>query len=110
MPGTLFHQNATAMCPHGGQTSVIPTNTRVLVSGMPVTLASDTCMVAGCAFTVGTKPQPCTTVRWLVPAARVMVMGQPVILNTSTSLCFSADQIPAGPAVVAATQTRALGE
>jgi len=35
------------------------------------------------------KPQPCIRVQWLVPAARVLVNGQPVLLQTSTGLCLS---------------------
>ncbi len=110
MPGPLFHAGATAMCPHGGQVTDIPSSPRVMVGGMPVATMADLCTVAGCAFTVPPgKPQPCVLVRWLVPAARVTVMGQPVILQTSTGLCQSADQIPNGPPIIAATQVRVMG-
>ena len=52
----------------------------------------------GCAFTVPpSKPQPCLKVQWLVPAARVLVGGQPAILQSSSGLCLSAEQIPQGP-------------
>jgi hypothetical protein len=109
MPGTLFHVGATAMCPHGGQVSTISTNTRVLVSGQPVATMADTYLVAGCPFTIPPKPQPCVKVQWLVPAARVLVSGQPPILQTSTGICQSAEQIPQGPPIVVATQIRASG-
>lgn len=110
MPGMLFHVGATAMCPHGGQVSVISTNTRVLASGQPVATMADTYLVAVCAFTVPTgKPQPCVKVQWTVPAQRVLVNGQPVILNSSTGICQSAEQIPQGPPIVAATQIRVSG-
>jgi hypothetical protein len=109
MPGPIFHVGATAICPHGGQVQTISSNARVLVGGMPAATLADTYLVAGCVFTVGPKPQPCVRVQWLVPAVRVTVMGQPVILQTSTGLCFSAEQIPQGPPAVLVTQPRVVG-
>lgn len=110
MPGPLFHVGATAMCPHAGQVQVISTNTRVMVNGMPVATMGDTYLVAGCPFTVPPgKPQPCIKVQWLVPATRVLVNGQPAILQTSTGICQSAEQIPQGPPTVVATQPRVIG-
>jgi uncharacterized Zn-binding protein involved in type VI secretion len=109
MPGPLFHVGASAICPHGGQITVISSNTRVLVSGMPVATLADTGMVAGCIFTIpGPKPQPCVTARWLVPATRVLINGQPALIQTSTGLCQSAEQIPQGPPTIVATQTRVI--
>ncbi len=111
MPGPLFHVGAAAICPHAGQVSVMSTNTRVLVSGQPVATFGDTYTVAGCVFTVPPgKPQPCVKVQWLVPATRVLVNGQPAILQTSVGLCQSAEQIPAGPPTVIATQPRVIGQ
>ncbi len=110
MPGPLYHVGAAAICPHGGQVTVISTNARVLVSGMPVATMADSCMVAGCAFTVPPgKPQPCLRVQWLVPATRILVNGQPVLLQTSTGLCLSPEQIPQGPPTVITTQPRVVG-
>jgi hypothetical protein len=109
MPGPLYHVNASTMCPHGGQVTVISTNTRVLVSGMPVVTAGDLATIVGCAFAVGTKPQPCFTIQWLMPATRVMVNGQPAILQTTPALCKSAEQIPQGPPTVVTNQTRVIG-
>lgn len=110
MPGPLFHVGATAICPHAGQVQVISTNTRVMVNGMPVATMGDTYLVAGCPFTVPPgKPQPCVKVQWLVPATRVFVNGQPAILQTSTGLCQSAEQIPQGPPTIVATQPRVVG-
>ncbi len=98
------------MCPHGGQVAAVSSNTRVLVMGMPVTTMADLYTVAGCAFTIpGPKPQPCIKVQWLTPSARILVNGQPVILQASTGLCQSAEQIPQGPPIVVATQTRVMG-
>ncbi len=109
MPGFLMHVGSSAICPHSGQVSIISTNGRVLVSGQPVAVLSDNYLVSGCPFTVPNKPQPCVKVQWLVPASRVLVGGQPVILQTSTGMCQSAEQIPQGAPTVIATQTRASG-
>ncbi len=110
MPGFLYAVGASATCPHGGQVQFQPTNTKVLANGVPVATMADIFVVAGCAFTVPPgKPQPCVKVLWTVPAARVLINGQPAILQTSTGLCQSAEQIPQGPPLVSATQTKVLG-
>lgn len=109
MPGFLLHVGAVAMCPHGGQMSIISSNTRVLVGGQPVATLADTYMIAGCAFTIP-PPQPCVMVKWLSQATRVLVSGTPVILQNSVGLCQSAGQIPAGPPNVVMTQVRVKGE
>jgi hypothetical protein len=105
----IFHVGATAICPHGGQVATISTNARVLVNSMPAATMADQFMVAGCAFNVSGAPHPCMTVQFLVPALRVMVMGQPVILQTSPSLAKAADQAPQGPAAMLVVQPRVQG-
>jgi hypothetical protein len=109
----LQHVGLTAICPHGSPINVVSTNIRVKVMGQPVALLGDMYMVAGCPFQiplgVGTKPQPCLTVQWLMPAMRVRVMGKPVLLKNSVGLCFSPEQIPQGPPSVQLTQIRVRG-
>jgi hypothetical protein len=109
MAGQLLHVGATILCPHAGQASIISTNTRVKVSGQAVAVLNDTTTIAGCAFTVGTVPQPCIKVQWLVPAVRVKVNGQAALLSTSSGLCQSATQVPQGPPQVVVTQMRVRG-
>jgi len=110
MGTALFHVGGQAMCPHGGQVSTIPSSPRVTVGGQPVATLGDTYLVAGCAFTVPpAKPQPCLKVQWLTPAMRVMVGGQPVILQSSNGLCLSAEQIPQGPPSIVMSQLRVMG-
>jgi uncharacterized Zn-binding protein involved in type VI secretion len=109
MPGFLYHVGATAICPHGGQITVASSNARVLVNGMPVATIADTYPIAGCVFTLPAgKPQPCILARYLVPAARVVINGQPALIQTSTGLCQSAEQIPQGPPSILVTQTRVV--
>lgn len=107
MPGELVQVGATIQCPHGGQATIAPSNQRVKAGGASVALMSDTTTVAGCAFTApGPKPQPCMKVQWLVPATRVKVTGQPVLVKSSSGLCQSAEQIPQGPPSIQVTQLR----
>lgn len=111
MPGMLLHVGATVTCVHGaGQATIVPSNTRVMVGGQPVAVLTDTTTVAGCPFQIpigtGTKPQPCVTIKWLVPATRVMVMQKPALIQTSSGLCQSAEQIPQGAPIVSVTQMR----
>lgn len=109
MPGPVFHVGAVATCPHLGQVTTVPGNPRVTVSGMPVATMSDQFLVAGCIFTVGSKAQPCVKVQWLAPAARVKVMGVPVILAPGPGVCQSIEQIPQGPPAVMTVQPRVTG-
>jgi hypothetical protein len=109
VPGPLFHVSAVAICPHGGQVTTIPVAPRVTVMGNPVATTGDVYLVAGCIFTVGPKPQPCVTVRWPAPAARVKAMGLPVVVAPGPGLCLSAEQIPGGPPTILTVQPRVTG-
>jgi hypothetical protein len=110
MPGYILHVGVTSICPHGGQVTIITTNGRVFLGGQPAATQSDTYTVTGCAFTVPPgKPQPCILVRWMVPAMRVHVGGSPVILQDSTGICQSPEQIPQGPPTVITSQVRVKG-
>lgn len=110
MPGLVMHVGATVNCPHTAPAQTVSSNSRVLVSGAQVATIADQTTVSGCPFVVGTKPQPCVIVQWSVPAARVMVNGQPALLSTSPGLCKSAEQIPQGLALVTATQARVVAQ
>lgn len=113
MADFLVVTSATATCPHGGTVTIASSNTRVRAGDAPVATAADTFTVSGCPFQIplgaGTKPQPCVTLRWVAPAVRIRVGGQPAILQTSGAISLSAEQIPQGPPSVASTQTRVRG-
>ena len=111
MPGFLLHTNAVVQCTHGIPAQIPPVQPRVVVSGQPVATMASQILIAGCPFTIpGPKPQPCVTVKWLMPAARVLVMGQPALVQPTPGvghgLCLSAEQIPNGPPMVSAMQPR----
>jgi hypothetical protein len=108
MPAPIVAVGAVIQCPHGGMGQLIPSSPRVLAGGTPVGTLADQYLIAGCAFSPG-APHPCVRIQWVVPAARVMAGGVPVILQSSVGLCQAADQAPQGPAVVSFTQPRVLG-
>jgi hypothetical protein len=109
MPGPLAHVGNLTLCTHGIPATVVPTNTRVLVGGQPVTTMSDQYLIAGCPFMAGPVPMPCVRIQWLVPAMRVLVNGSPALLQTSVGLCMSAQQTPNGPPTVPVNQPRVIG-
>lgn len=114
MGSPLLHVGATVLCTHAAQATISPSNTRVKVGGQLVAVLSDLTSVAGCPFQVpvgvGTKPQPCVTIRWVSAATRVKVGGQPALLQSSSGICQSAEQIPQGPPNVAQAQIRVTGQ
>jgi hypothetical protein len=75
---------------------------------MPAATLADQGLVAGCVFNVSGKPQPCVTTRWIAGATRVMSNGVPLLINPPVAICLSADQIPGGPPIIAASQTRVI--
>jgi hypothetical protein len=113
MPGYLVVTSATINCTHAAPVTIVSSNTRVKAGGAFVATMADTYTVSGCPFQVpvgaGTKPQPCVTLRWIAVATRVRVGGQFAVLQSSSAICLSAEQIPQGPPTVAATQVRVKG-
>lgn len=109
MSDYVLHVGITAQCPHAGNISVVSGNNNVKVSGQSVATQNDNYPIAGCPFMVGNKPQPCVNVKWIVPATRVKVNNQPVILKNSTGICLSAEQAPQGPPNIIVTQMRVKG-
>ena len=114
MPGFVLHVGAQVSCLHQIP-ATIPPAARVFVSGMLVTTAPVLPVPPGCPFQIpvppGTKPQPCTTIKWANLSSRVLVMGQPLLLQAPPGPgvggggCLSA-AIPNGPPTVKAMQAR----
>ena len=104
MPGPILHLGATVMCAHGGQAMPTAPVPRVLVSGQPVATIAAPYTVAGCPFVPPGGNGPCVTAQWTVSAARVQVLGQPVVIAAGMSTC-----VPTGtPLVPAAFQPRVV--
>ncbi len=113
MSSPIVTTSSTLICTHGASVSIVSANTRVKAGGSSVALMSDTYTVSGCPFQIpigtGTKPQPCVTLQWVAPATRVRVNGTPVIVQSSSAICQSAEQIPQGPPTVVVAELRVKG-
>lgn len=111
MADLLLHLGASIRCAHatGLATMQPPALARVKASGVAVATQADSFLIAGCPFTVASKPQPCVSIRWVVPALRVRVNRSPVLLQSSRGVCQSAEQAPQGPPVATSTQPRVRG-
>ncbi|BDA84745.1 hypothetical protein Sa4125_22870 [Aureimonas sp. SA4125] len=106
MPGFVLHVGATVLCSHAGQAQPTTPVPRVLVGGQPVVTIAAPWVVAGC--TMPPPPAgngPCVTAQFVSAALRVTALGQPVLLQTSQSLC-----VPTGtPLMPVVTQIRVMG-
>lgn len=101
MPGFLLHEGATVMCSHGGQAMPTVPSPAVSVLGMPVGLASDPWVVAGCPGIPPPVP-PCVTAQWVVGTVRVTSFGQPLAIFGGVAVC-----VPTGtPLVPVESQVR----
>ena len=96
----VITSQTTVMCGHGGSATLVPTNMRVRIAGIPVAVASDQHVVAGCALASGGSV-PCTTLTWSVPAVRVKAGGVPVLVQTSVPMGI-------GPGLVTVGQVRVM--
>jgi hypothetical protein len=110
MPGHILDGAATIQCSHAAPATLAASGARLLFARMPAALAGDEASVAGCPFQVpagaATKPQPCATIAWTVPATRVRSGGKFVLLNPSPSLCRSGEGIVQGAGNALRHQTR----
>ena len=104
MPGFIVHVGATVLCSHGGQATPTVPFPRVTVSGQPVVTIAGPYVVAGCSMPPPPAGNgPCVTGQWLVGTTRVFAGGQPLVVQSSTSVCA-----PTGtPMIIAVTQVRA---
>lgn len=105
----LLTAASTMMCPHGGTVMATPGATQAQ-AGAPVLRGSDTFSIAGCAFVIGTAPNPCVSVNWVQTATRVSHGGDLVLNEASVGLCVSAAQAPQGAVIIAATQPLVSGQ
>jgi hypothetical protein len=109
MTEPMVQVGATGMCPHGGPLQIVPSQVKVLLGGQPAATASDTFTITGCAFTLpnGT-PSPCVTATFR-PAVKVMLGGNPAVLQSGGLICQSAAQLPQGPPTVTVAQLKVTG-
>jgi hypothetical protein len=105
--GQALIASSVMMCPHGGTVTPIPSSSTT-VGGVPIVVASDNFMIAGCSLTsVGS---PCVLVQWIVPSASTTANGAALLTTDSVGLCISAAGAPQGSVVIAAAgQARVTG-
>ncbi|MGW2253952.1 hypothetical protein ACWCXH_27720 [Kitasatospora sp. NPDC001660] len=114
MPGLMLHSGALIMCAHppGVANIPVPSQERVLVALQPVATVADTLLVAGCALSAS-GGSPCTALTWLQVSTRVLVDGQPVLLQPgpppSTGAAIAIGSPPPNPPLVQAMQIRVWG-
>jgi hypothetical protein len=108
VPG-LLTTASTLMCPHGGMVIGIPSSARVTVAGAPMVLATDTFIVAGCAF-APVVPHPCVLVEWQLTAQRTTSGGVATLTDASVGFCKAADGAVQGPVLIQATQQRSTSQ
>lgn len=103
MPGMLVQVGAQVLCSHGGQATPTVPNPRVTLGGAPSVLITSPYVIAGCTFPPPPAANgPCVTGQWLTGTTRVLSNGQPLLVQSSTSVCA-----PTGtPMMIAVTQVR----
>jgi hypothetical protein len=106
----LLNTSSILMCPHGGTVSAITSNTRVNVGGGPAVLSTDTFVIAGCPFVIGTVPHPCMQVQWVQPDARNQVNSTFTLSESSVGLCVAADMSAQGTVLINFTQAQVSGQ
>lgn len=106
---SLLNKSTVMMCPHGGQVSIVTTNTKSSGGGDFLVRKSDTFTIAGCALNVAGAPHPCVMVEWVVTAQRSSSSGDVHLNNASVGLCKAADQAPQGTVLINSTQAKVSG-
>jgi hypothetical protein len=107
MGSPLLTVNATVMCPHGGQGTIIPSQTAVVTSGIVCTQA-DEVIIAGCPFMVGPSPSPCVSVQWQSASTTSTTGGVAVLTVSSLGLCLNPAAAPQGPVILVPAQVAAV--
>jgi hypothetical protein len=88
MPGLPVPFGSTVLCAHLGNAAASAPNPRVTVGGTPTVLIATPYMIAGC--TMPPPPNgngPCVSGQWLSGTARVLSNGQPLVIQSGTSIC-----------------------
>ena len=95
--------NATIMCTHGGQVTLIPKQTHVVIQGGAVLCEGDLigAPIVGCAQAPSAGTKPCTSVVSTLPGStspQVIAAGRPVYVATVSGIT---DGVPPGSLIVA---------
>ncbi len=110
MPGSLLTTASTIQCPHGGRAILTTSNTKGYAQSMPALLDTDVHIVAGCPFTIGSKPSPCVRIEWTAGASRASANGTAVLVESSLGKCHSPEGAMQGVAIIVNTQSKASAQ
>ena len=110
MAGNVLTTASTVKCTHGGQVTLLTSNSKVLARGAPVLLETDVHPVVGCPFTVGPKYSPCVRIEWSAGSQQMSVGGTPVLTRSSVGKCYGAEGAVQGVATVVNTQPKASAQ
>ena len=105
----LLNMSSIMMCPHGGTVNAVTANARVQAGGDFVLRSSDTFLIAGCPFILGTTPHPCVQVQWVQPALSSQVMSDFTLTEESVGLCVAPDMAVQGTVLISFTQPQVSG-
>jgi hypothetical protein len=107
MPGRVLTTGSQVKCPHGGSAILSTANARVRGRTGYVLLETDIHPVAGCAFTIGTKPSPCVRIEWQAGAAQASVGRRSPLVESSVGTCYSPESAPQGVALIVSPEPKA---
>jgi hypothetical protein len=112
MPGFPLTIGTRLTCFHQAPATIAPKPVQVTILGQPVATPLNQIGVIGCPFPPGGPPSPCLTIKWSMPAVKVTVQGQPLLLmpapNTGLApgVCIAA--APQGAAMTKLNQSKVL--
>jgi hypothetical protein len=107
MGAPLLTVDATVMCPHGGQGTIIPSQAAVVAGGIVCT-QGDEVIIAGCPFMVGPSPSPCMSVQWQSASTTSTAGGVAVLTSSSQGLCLNPAGAPQGPVILVPAQVAGM--
>ena len=98
----IVTSNASIMCIHGGQVTLIPKQTQVTIQGGAILCEGDLvgAPIVGCAQPPSPGTKPCTMVVSTLPGStslKVMVSGRPAYVATLSGVT---DGVPPGTIIV----------
>ncbi len=103
--GFLLHQATVGECSHHAPGTPAGANPRVRLGGQPVLTIASKLVIGSCPNKLGPAPFPCVFAQYAAGAARVKVMGVPVLLDSSTAI-----NLPTGATTtIKTTQSRVKG-
>jgi hypothetical protein len=107
MGAPMLTADASVMCPHGGQGTIMPSQAAV-TAGAAVCTSADQVTIAGCPFAIGPSPSPCVLVQWQTASVTCTAGGVAVLTTESQGLCVNPAGAPQGPVILIAAQASAV--